>query len=487
MPLNESTFQNLPDRIYNIKCLKSGYLPLWTPYHFWGNPHIALHQTGFFYPLNLLLYGLVPGVYAVKLMTFLDTFLAGLFLFYYLRRLRIGFIGAAGGGFVLMISSYLTGHEDHTANHNSICWIPLLFFFIEGFLQKRDRQNFAGGILAFTFMIFSGYMHTVVITGFMVLAYSLFYLCMGPNRFRMRFVLIMLVGGMLVGGALLSSIQILTTMGIVPYTERSSLSYEHFSSYFFPFSHWPMLLFPLFFGGHRMSPYVPSYQGADNMAEISGWIGVAPVFLALFGFLLRSHGRRRYASWAWLGIVTLSTLLCFGPELKPYRLMYHIPFYNMFKGAAKNWMNVHIGIGILGGWVVHSLYLISRRKPRIFSFMAVILAGCVLLTGVGMILYIVILHHTEITSWAHTQFSDIRNQIKYYISWKNPAIWLPITIVLTNGALLFLWGLTRSRYFIYALVLTLTASVSFTKKQSSSPLEKMDLLFEHPEKTGFYR
>jgi len=486
IPFDERINQNIPDRIFNVESLKGGHLPLWNPYHFFGNPHIALHQTGFFYAPNIILYGLFSPVFSAKFITFLDTFLAGLFLALYLRRLKAGFFGAAAGGFALMISAYMLCHEGHVANHNSICWVPLVFFFIEGFLQKRDRWNFAGGALCFTIMIFTGYMHTVIIAGFMVLAYLFFYLFWGRGRFRFRMVLSGGIVAMLAWGGLLSSIQTLTTWGFLPLTSRSGISYENFSSFFFPVSHLPMLFFPLFFGGHWQSPWAPPYMGAPNFAEISGWMGVAPVVLALFGFVLRHRGRRSYAVLSWGVVIVFSFLFCLGPQIKFYRIMYHVPLYNMFRGAAKNWMNVHLGIAVLCGLGVHSLLLISQRKPHLFRKLGTAAALLVILVGAGMMLYIISLHRSEISEWSHTKFSDVSSQIKEYISWKNPAIWMPLAVVMINGVLLAAWALKRSRYFLFALVLTLTPFAAFTKQQLYNKPANADILFKSPEKNRVF-
>ena len=212
----ERAYQNLPDRVYNMECLKQGRLPLWNPYHFFGNAHIALHQTGFFYPLNILLYGILNPLTAIKIMTFLDTLLAGVFMALYLRRLGTSFTAAAAGGLTLMTCGYMISHEGHTANHNSICWIPLLFFFIEGFLEKHDRRNFAGGVVTLAVLIFAGYMHTVVLTVFMILVYCMMFLILGRRDLRLRIALVLGVGAMITWGGILSSVQILTTLVFSP-------------------------------------------------------------------------------------------------------------------------------------------------------------------------------------------------------------------------------------------------------------------------------
>ncbi len=72
--------------------LTSGNLPLWNPHLYSGAPFLADMQTGLFYPLNQLLFLLLPDFpyEALEGMAVLHVFLAGLFMYLCLRYLEPG-------------------------------------------------------------------------------------------------------------------------------------------------------------------------------------------------------------------------------------------------------------------------------------------------------------------------------------------------------------------------------------------------------------
>lgn len=82
-------------------------LPLWNPYNFSGSPLLANFQSGAFYPLNFLFF-LFPFQYGWSFMILLQPILAGIFMYLYLRDLRLsqlssffGSISFAFSGFVI--------------------------------------------------------------------------------------------------------------------------------------------------------------------------------------------------------------------------------------------------------------------------------------------------------------------------------------------------------------------------------------------------
>jgi len=43
-----------PEKEFSVRMFKNLELPLWNPYNFSGNPHIASLQSGSFYPFNIV-------------------------------------------------------------------------------------------------------------------------------------------------------------------------------------------------------------------------------------------------------------------------------------------------------------------------------------------------------------------------------------------------------------------------------------------------
>ena len=169
-----------------------------------------------------------------------------------------------------------------------------------------------------------------------------------------------------------------------------------------------------------------------------------------------------------------------------YRLTYHVPGYNLFKAPAKNWLNVHLGISVLCGYGLHTLLILYHRKKTEFRRIVGKCSCLVLFIGAGMVIYIISLHHREINSWAHTSFTNINESIRPYISWRNPAIYIPVITVFINGFLLGLWALTQRKIFLYFISLPLVLMAVSTKQPLSSQRGTMDIYFDQRDKNPVY-
>jgi hypothetical protein len=480
IPVDERATQNLPDRVYNIQCLFKGTLPLWNPYLFFGSPHIAAHQSGFFYPPNMILFSLFSPMTGLKISTMLHSFLAAFFMFLYLKGRKITNYGAAAGGLVFMMSGYLLAHESHTANRDSVVWIPLLFYFVDGFLIRGRRTSFIGGAMTIAIMVFSGYMHTVVISFFLVGFYTLgfFLLCPGRRAFRKIVGIVFMIGI----GLGLSAVQIITTYGILDQTERQDLSYAIFCSGFILFSGIPLFFFPFFLG----APYprsMPLYNCRSYyFHELMAWIGVLPLVLAGWGFGVLCRGRRRFIVWTWLLIGTISLLLSFGPLIPFYRLCYYIPGYNMFKGPAKNLLGFHLSVSVLSGLGIHVLVLGMKRRPGIFKRIVKGIFITMLVTGLLMIGFIAALHFFDINKWPNTAPSDT----SAYYRWTLPSIWIPLVSVGLSLLVLVILNIFKKPWILVFFTLPLLAESLFIKHNLYIKTVNLENIFINPEKNAVF-
>ena len=92
-PVKNNAMPDVIDQIYpwkyfTIQSLKNGQIPLWNPYSFAGNPHIANFQSAVFSPFNLILF-LQPFYFAWSIFIFIAPFLAAFFNYLFLRELKL--------------------------------------------------------------------------------------------------------------------------------------------------------------------------------------------------------------------------------------------------------------------------------------------------------------------------------------------------------------------------------------------------------------
>jgi hypothetical protein len=83
-----------PYRFYLSHLLKSGQLPLWYPPVYGGFPLLARAEAGIAYPLNLLLFGLLPPYTALNLVILLTLVIAAVGMYLYAREIEVDIVGA---------------------------------------------------------------------------------------------------------------------------------------------------------------------------------------------------------------------------------------------------------------------------------------------------------------------------------------------------------------------------------------------------------
>ncbi|MCX7919590.1 MAG: YfhO family protein [bacterium] len=143
--------------------LKQGIFPLWNPYSFSGTPIFADPQSGFCYPIHIILFGLFnPGV-AFGLDLAFHFLLAGWFTYLYLRQLGLLRSAAILGGCCFMFSGFLVPKILIPALVFSAVYLPLLLFAIERLLYNLSYANISLTIISISLLLLSGYPQYIAI------------------------------------------------------------------------------------------------------------------------------------------------------------------------------------------------------------------------------------------------------------------------------------------------------------------------------------
>src|SRR5690606_20805297 len=105
-------------------------IPAWNPYSFSGTPNLANFQSGVFYPINIIFaFGNYPIFWSIFIM--LQPLLAGIFIYLYLRNLKLDVYSSFLGSVIFAFSGFFSmwlgwGNVLHTA-----LWLPLILFSID--------------------------------------------------------------------------------------------------------------------------------------------------------------------------------------------------------------------------------------------------------------------------------------------------------------------------------------------------------------------
>ena len=132
--------QQFPWRTLAIENEKSGTLPLWNPYTFSGTPLLANFQTAAFYPFNILFF-LMPFSSAWGLLIIAQPLFAGLFLYLYLRHLKLTQPAAFSGGMVFAFSGFATAWLQWGTIMHTALWLPLILLAIDKVINRFTVEN----------------------------------------------------------------------------------------------------------------------------------------------------------------------------------------------------------------------------------------------------------------------------------------------------------------------------------------------------------
>ena len=138
-----------PTYTFAARSLRSGVLPLWNPYLYSGMPFAADNQSGLFYPVNLLVFLLVPNLtyFVMELMSVSHVWWAGVGMYILLRTMNTRRVPAFAGALAWMFSDVFV---IHFGNYNLIAvaaWLPLIFATFRSPLPlPRSGEGRGGGL-----------------------------------------------------------------------------------------------------------------------------------------------------------------------------------------------------------------------------------------------------------------------------------------------------------------------------------------------------
>ncbi|MDD5194065.1 MAG: YfhO family protein [Candidatus Omnitrophica bacterium] len=153
--------------------IKNLQFPFWTPYIQSGFPLMAEGQVGGFYPLNIVLFFLLPFQIAYNYSIIIHFSLAALFMYFYMRRLRIGANGALFGSLIFCCGSAFAGCFYNMITLRTLAWFPLVLLLLEKYAESNRKKYLIGGSLIFGMQLLAGFVQMALYSG---LFYGLYHI-----------------------------------------------------------------------------------------------------------------------------------------------------------------------------------------------------------------------------------------------------------------------------------------------------------------------
>lgn len=178
--MNQWAYPNLFTRF----SIGSGKLFLWDNFSGGGYSFIGHPQSQIFYPpsfiISLLFSNQLTGT---KFLVLLHLFLFGSFATLLLKKLKLKNIAIAAVLCLYLFNSYMSANilNGYLAEIFTLTWLPLVFYFLQCWIQKRETKHLFFAALAFSMQIYAGALFGVHFT---LISIGVFFLLFGFTAYK---------------------------------------------------------------------------------------------------------------------------------------------------------------------------------------------------------------------------------------------------------------------------------------------------------------
>ena len=422
--------QNFGVRVLAGNMLASGQLPLWNPYIFAGMPLLASVYPGVLYPLNWL-FAILPPVAAMNTVVILTYELAIIGSYFYARKIGSSRTGALIGASLFTLGGFMIVHLGHTSRIAAAAWLPWVLLALEHLYRNARWRWVMWGAVFLGLQFVAGEPQMTFNTALVCGVYVLFCLLLRrESAHRIRFLTHGFV--MAVCGALFSLALYLPARELQQQGARAQLDYNYFAAFSLPPQQLLAFIFPYFFGGGGIAPYLQapwgnSFWGETSVSVSAGYTGLLGLMLALIAIC---RFRRNALICFWAVVAMLSLLLALGDYL-PFglnQLLYRVPVYNLFRGSYRHLLEYTFAVATLAGLGVTEIARLEWKTRKLIVTVISALMGTVV--GAIAILY---------CFWLD-RFPAAGPRLKEFGQLSNPEAFVPILCFVAGAICLWLYA-----------------------------------------------
>lgn len=370
--LTDPVRQLIPWKSFAISVLKDHQLPLWNPYNGAGTPLLANFQSGIFYPLNIIFF-LFHFLISWTIFLMLQPVLAGLFLYFYLRNLKLEKWSSIFGSFIFAFSGFSIAWMEWGNVLHTALWLPLILLCKDKLLKKFSGKWAILLIFAECSALFAGHLQT----WFYMLLISnvyLFYRIFQQSKKDIGMIIKTYTPFLLLGALILiiGAVQLVPTFHFILQSARSlDQNMWQQPGWFVPWQNLIQFFAPDFFG----NPATLNYWGVWNYAELVGYIGILPLIFALFATIFSKHKEKFF----FVIITVIAFLFALPTFIAKLPFQFNIPFLSTSQPTRLLFV-VDFCLSILAAMGFDS-FLAKRNKAILWVFAFV---GLVLLATFGI-------------------------------------------------------------------------------------------------------
>ncbi len=422
-PPGDFTDQFWAFRMYEARAFTEGRVPLWSENFNSGHPFLADVQSAIFYPISLMwtlavvaLRGANFTLLDLEIEAIFHFILAGVFTYLFAKRLLGSRIAALASAITFVFSGYLTSYPpQQLAILETATWLPLALLFLElaidadviarsaatkqspnrnlGIAASRSfdsatknvaplrtllamtqeaRYYFAAG-LTLGVAALAGHPQTLLFVGYACAIYYIWRVWQERNTqyairvpcsvFRFAAVLLIAAG--------IAAAQWIPTLEYQTVSTRAAISWAEAAS-----------------GFPTLDPLQMILPGFVSAFQSPLYIGILPLWLALFGFFVNRSREKIF--WGTLALGSL--LVSFGFYVFAYALFYlFVPGFAMFRGQERLALVISFSLALLAGYGLRDLIqpsLDKKHARRALRAWALLPAGVTISILMVLTLYI---------------------------------------------------------------------------------------------------
>lgn len=375
MPVKNNAMPDVITQIYpwkrvTVDAWKNGEIPLWNPYSFSGTSHVGNYQSAVFSPVNLLFF-LLPEVHAWSIMILLQPLLAGLFMLLFMRAIGVSRVGSVLGSVAFMFCGFIVVWMAYGTLSYAALLLPLILYGIHTYVYHAKKWALAVGSIAVGLSFVSGHFQISLYVLMYVAAYLVYLFFTSPEKRRVWMAVLLVCIGVL-----LAAPQIFPAFRAYSLAVRSSLFLK---GEVIPWQYLVTIFSPDFFGNP-----VTRNDWFGHYAEWASFIGVVPLFLALFAMW---YARRQPVITYFLLMSVLPLLMAYQTPLIDAIFALKIPVLST-SAASRIIVLCSFSLAVLSGLGMDTLIKAweSRERKKIIIFSA---ASFILVVVIWSILFVV--------------------------------------------------------------------------------------------------
>jgi hypothetical protein len=350
-----------PYTVLETHAWRAGTIPLWNPFSLGGIPLLANGQAGVVYPLRILLSLLVAPAANHDIFVVTHVFASGVFMFIFIKELRLHLLAAVLGAVAWMFASFNTTFMQLETILPIIAWLPLALLLIHRGARTRSWRVSAAAGIPLGLMALGGNLEFVAFSFAVCGLYSasLVLIPPGDGRPKAAFDARRLIHPVLTFGigTALGAVTLLPTVLNANQGGRDPTSYAEFVQ------------------THTISTGEFAHVFSDVTPSLGVFVGVVTVCLAFVGLCRRRAGA---ALGRWLALGTF--LFAIGAPVITWLIFHLVPGASRLSSTWYVLFLFDLGVVILGAlgldavlkWSGRALQRFREQRPSLPGSVALV-------------------------------------------------------------------------------------------------------------------